>query len=151
MEKVDALRKRYKIWHCVMKNQSYQERLDGSTARLNAFRATMNNFTNDQLIANSIHNNRTFARLVSTYIYHRNLVATAGDDANTPRLHYGRSGTGCIIATINGQPHFITTFEGKIAAVLTSNHWGGIKFYKDFAEMGNPAISVCYRKRVIHI
>ena len=152
VEKLDALRKRYKIWHCVMRNQSYQEYLDGSTARLNAFRATMNNLTNEQLVNHDISKmNRGLMRLLSTYIYHRNLVATAGADANTPRIRYGVSGTGSVCVNINEKPHYITTFEGKIAAIPISDRWGAVSFYKDFAEMGNPPISVYYRKRIIQI
>lgn len=151
VEKIDALRKRYKIWHCVMKNQSYQELLDGSIARLNLFRTSINNLTNDELIEKNSMVNLHLVRLLNSYSRYRMLVAAAGADANTPRIHYGVSGTASIVAKINGQPHFINTFEGKIAAVVTSNSWGKITFYKDFAEMGNPSISVLYRKRVIHI
>lgn len=152
VEKVDALRKRYKIWHCVMKNQSYQEHLDGATARLNAFRATMNKFTNDELINHNILKlNSSLRRLLGTYTYYRNVVATAGDNARTPRIRYGVSGTGSVCVNINEKPHYITTFEGKIAAIPISDRWGAVSFYKDFAEMGNPAISVYYRKRIIQI
>jgi hypothetical protein len=152
VEKVDALRKRYKIWHCVMKNESYQERLTDCVTRLDYFRATINNLTYDQMIEHGVFKkNRGFAPLLDSYAWNLRMVKESGADANTPRLRYGASGTGAICVTMNGQKYFITTFEGKIAAVLASYVYGEIKFYKDFAEMGNPTISVLYRKRVIPV
>lgn len=152
VEKVDALRKRYKIWHCVMKHQSYQERLTDSVTRLNNFRVSINNLSYDQMIEHGVFNkNRGFTPLLNSYAWNLRMVKESGAAANTPNLRYGASGTGAICATMNGQKYFITTAEGKIAAVLASCVYGEIKFYKDFAEMGNPAISVLYRKRVIPV
>jgi hypothetical protein len=94
---------------------------------------------------------RGFQPLLNGYSWCRKHVADAGDMADKPRFSYRANGTGAVCATINGQQHFITTFEGKIAAVLGSYTWGQVTFYKNFAEMGNPAISVRYRKRTISI
>ena len=153
VEKVSALIKRYKVWHRVMKNRSRQECLDAAVARLDHFRATMNTLSYDQMFEQGLFssNRRGFQCLLKIYSWCRDRVADAGVDANAPRFHYGRSGTGAIHAMINGQPHLITVYEDKIAAVLTSDYCGQVTFYKNFAEMGNPAIFVMYRKRIINI
>jgi hypothetical protein len=153
VEKVRALLKRYKIWHTVMQNRSPKQCLDDSVARLDHFRNRINSMTYDQIIAEGLFKStrRGIQCLLNVYSWHRNRVAEAGADADKPHFHFGRSGTGAIYATINGQLHFITAFEDKIAAVSASGYWGPVSFYKNFAEMGNPALSVKYRKRFINI
>jgi len=153
LEKVRALIKRYKVWHSVVKNRSRKELLDDAIARLDNFRATMNTLSYDQMFEQGLfsRNRRGFQCLLNVYSWCRDRAAEAGPDANKPRFHYGRSGTGAIHAMINGQPHLITVYEDKIAAVLASDYWGQVTFYKNFAEMGNPAMFVMYRKRIINI
>jgi hypothetical protein len=153
VEKVDALLKRYKICHRVYQNPSFQERLADTITRLDNFRATMNKLSYDQMLEHGLFKSsrRGFQCLLNVYSWQCKLVNEAGADADKPQFRYGASGTGAVCATINGQQHFITTFEGKIAAVLGSYTWGQVTFYKNFAEMGNPAISVRYRKRTISI
>ena len=153
VEKVDALLKRYKICHRVVQVRSPKEYLDDAVARLDNFRATIQNLSYDQMIEHGLFKSsrRGFQPLLNGYSWFRKHVADAGDMADKPRFSYRANGTGAVCATINGQEYFITTFEGKIAVVFGSYTWGQVTFYKNFAEMGNPAIYVRYRKRTISI
>lgn len=153
VEKVGALLKRYKIRNHVIRTLSPQERLAATVAQLDYFRKRINTLSYDQMIEQGIFKStrRGIHRLLNVYSWQRKCVAEAGANANTPRFYYSPTGTGAIYATINGQPRVITIFEGKIAASEFSRYYSEVKFYNDFAEMGNPAMSVCYRKRIISI
>lgn len=152
VEKIDALIKRYKIRHSIIMSPSPQQRLNDAIGRLDYFRATLNKLSYDDMLQQDLFSkNKGLQWLLHSYSQHRKHVAHAGADADKPMYYYSRNGTGSINAMINGKPHFITLFDGKIATVPISENWGAVSFYKDFAEMGNPAISVLYHKRVITI
>jgi hypothetical protein len=152
VEKIDALIKRYKIRHSIIMSESPQQRLNDAIGRLDYFRATINKLSYDDMLQQDLFSkNKGLQWLLHSYSQHRKHVAHAGADADKPMYYYSRNGTGSINAMINGQAHFITLFDGKIATVPISENWGAVRFYKNFAEMGNPAISVLYHKRVITI
>jgi hypothetical protein len=152
VEKIDALISRYKIRHSIIMSPSRQQRLNDAIGRLDYFRATINKLSYDDMLQQDLFSkNKGMQWLLHSYSQHRKHVAQAGADADKPMYYYSRNGTGSINAIINGQPHFITLFDGKIATVPISEIWGTVSFYKNFAEMGNPAISVLYHKRVIQI
>jgi hypothetical protein len=152
VEKIDALIKRYKIRHSIIMSESPQQRLNDAIGRLDYFRATINKLSYDDMLQQDLFSkNKGLQWLLYSYSQHRKHVAHAGADADKPMYYYSRNGTGSINAMINGQAHFITLFDGKIATVPISENWGAVRFYKNFAEMGNPAISILYHKRVITI
>ena len=145
--------KRYKIWHRVIQHRSPKQCLDDAVTRLDYFCNTLNKLSYDEMVQQELFTckNRGMQYLLFAYSHHRKRVTEAGDKADKAPFHYGRQGTGSIHVTINGQEHVITTFEGKIAAVAFNSLHDPVKFYANFAEMGNPAISVLYRKRIINI
>jgi len=66
-------------------------------------------------------------------------------------VHIARRGTGKIHAMIGGERNILTVFQDKIAATSELQRWGAVKLYKNFAEMGNPKLSVSYRGRTIDV
>jgi hypothetical protein len=136
----------------VIQHRSPKQYLDHAVERLDNFRSTLNRLSYDAMLHMDLFkSNRGWQTLLHSYSQHRKHVAHAGADADKPMYYYSRNGTGSINAMINGQAHFITLFDGKIATVPISENWGAVRFYKNFAEMGNPAISILYHKRVITI
>jgi hypothetical protein len=152
VEKVEALIKRYKIRHRVTQYPSRRQDLLNAIGRIDYFRNTLNKLSYDEMLQQDLFKkNGGLQWLLHSYSQHRKFVAQAGADADKPIFHYARTGTGSINAMIYGEAHFITVFNDKIATVSMSDKLGVVKFYKDFAEMGNPAIAVLYHKRAINI
>jgi hypothetical protein len=66
-------------------------------------------------------------------------------------VHIQHRGSGKIRAMIGGEFMILTVFQEKIAATAELHRWGAVKLYKNFAEMGNPKLSVSYRRRTIDV
>jgi hypothetical protein len=65
-------------------------------------------------------------------------------------VHIHRRGTGQLRAMIGGESMILTVFKTRIAATVPITG-SAVKLYKNFAEMGNPKLSVYYRRRSINI
>ena len=66
-------------------------------------------------------------------------------------VHIQCRGPGRIRAMIGGESMILTVYGDKIAATTELRRCGAVKLYKNFAEMGNPKLSVYYRRRTIDV
>ena len=152
VEKIQALLKRYKITDKVWEDFSPKERLENSIECIKRLRQSLNTLTlQDDLDGRRQRLTINLRRAIKMHYYIKSRCDAAGDKAGVKPIYIKRRGTGKIQAIIGGTPHIVTIYDNKIATSLDSRSWSSFKLYKDFAEMGNPQLSVIYRGRKINL
>ena len=152
VEKVGALMKRYKARDEAWESSSPADSLKSSLGVIEAMRDNLNKLTLEEELENRRHRmNLALRRYLLSYFNNKRRVIAAGENANIKPLRIARRGTAHILATLDGVPHILTTFNGKIAAVEQSCMWSRVKLFNNFAEMGNPPITAFYRLRNITV
>jgi hypothetical protein len=82
-------------------------------------------------------------------LYYSMKSACHGPNSDVKPVRMSHSGTGFIVGVIGGALHYLTVHEDQIAA-SSSLHYGNVRLYKSFAEMGGDLkLVVKYRGREI--
>jgi hypothetical protein len=82
-------------------------------------------------------------------LYYSMKSACNGPNSHVKPVRMTHNGTGFIVGIIGGALHYLTVHEDQIAA-SSSLHYGNVRLYKNFAEMGRDLkLVVKYRGREI--
>ena len=154
LEKVKALLTRYKILTQAWESSSRAETMRHCYERIQSLRQL--------LAARTLQEDMTFPRArrrldlalkreMRFYAIAKGYCDSDPVKAAQKPIIIARRGTGKIHAIIGGERNILTVFQDKIAATAELHPWGGVKLYSNFAEMGNPKLSVSYRRRTIDV
>ena len=154
LEKVKALLTRYKIRTEAWASGSHQDDMNHSLVLIETYRQRLAAITLQEEISYPLTRRRLDLALKRTM--RRYGVAKLYCDQNPVMstqkpVHIARRGTGRIRAMIGGEFNVLTVYKDKIAATAELHRWGAVKLYNNFAEMGNPKLSVIYRRRTIDV
>jgi hypothetical protein len=152
IEKLEALMKRYKVRDEAWESGSHADRVKWNLRAIEELREQLNRLTLEEELDNRRHRlNLSLRRYLQAYFRNKKYVIETGEMANRRPLNIAKRGPSHILATLDGVPHILTTFNGKIAAVKHSRMWSPVKLFNNFAEMGNPPITAFYRRRNINV
>lgn len=152
VEKVAALMKRYKIRDEAWDTLSPAESVRITLEHIKMLRDHLNKLTLEDDLAGKRHRlNLDLKRCLARHTVAKIRYEAAGPNAEKRPMRMCYRGPGHIYATINGDRHYLTLFNDKIAAQARTHHWSPVKLFNNFTEMGNPRIEVLYRRSTIHV
>lgn len=152
VEKVSALRTRFKIKGSCRYAESYNERVTRITGRLLEARAKLNTLSPQEMLKGNVLTEMNYwIRWYRTAVNQQQAVNSAV--AGLKPVHFYPCGTGKLYAQIGGKKREIMAFHGRIAV-----RGDTFKSYENFAEAGvdraangKPILSVLYRRRMIDL
>jgi hypothetical protein len=154
VEKVQALLTRYKIRTSVWESRSQTEAMRDAAARMQYLRWELSAMTVEQEIEAPRKRGKLTRLLKNVVTYYSSVRAYCEQNpqqAEEKAIHMRHVGTGKIRAAIAGVYNLITLHGDKIAVAPENHRWGNVKLYNNFAEMGNPKLSVHYHRRTIEV
>jgi hypothetical protein len=152
VDKIKALLKRYKIRTTTWESGSLNNSLNFALGWLDKMRDELSKLTLEDDLAGRRHRlNLAFNRALRNYISVKSQCDQDPMKAAQKPIHIVRRGTGKIRAMIGGELNILTVHGDKIAATVELHRWGAVKLYNNFAEMGNPMLSIHYRRRTINL
>ena len=154
LEKVKALVQRYKIRTQVYECSSQAEMMHRYYNNIQYLRQELAAITLQEDMNNPRARRRLDTSLKRSMSVYQRVKAYCDQDpvkAAQKPLYVGRASASKIRAMIGGEFKILTVFKDKIAAANELHRWGPVKLYSNFAEMGNPKLSVIYRRRTIDV
>lgn len=153
-EKLKKIAEHYRMRNVVRACASPVELHNQLGGSIDKFREELSKISlDDDMNTNRRHKlTNALKRVVRCYKLSNDRIKLAGASADKNPLQICMKGTSTILATdAAGTRYYICYYNGKIAAVPTATHWRAATLYNNFAEMGNPKITVIYRKQTIDI
>ena len=154
VEKVQALLTRYKIRTSVWESRSQTEVMRDAAARIQYLRWELSAMTLEQEIDAPRKRGKLTRLLKNIIAYYTSVRAYCEQNpqqAEEKPIHMRHVGTGKIRAAIAGVYHLITVHGDKIAVAPETHRWSNVHLYNNFAEMGNPKLSVHYHRRTLDV
>ena len=150
VEKLKAAIMTYKIRTTTQVWPSPQERLKYSEEGIVKLRAELAAITLEQDLQSPQVRHKLTRRLKLVVMsYYNTKVACNGPNSHLKPVNMQHSGTGFIVGVIGGELKYLTVHEDQIAA-SSGLHYGNVRLYKNFAEMGPDfKLVVKYRGREI--
>lgn len=152
VEKLKAAIKTYKIRTTAYVEPSPQEQLKTSMQQMEKFRAELAPLTLEQdLQWPHMRKKLTLSLKHARTWYISMKIACNGPDSHVRPVKMQHCGTGFVVGVIGGELKYLTVHEDQIAA-RSGLHYGNVRLYKNFAEMGSDVkLVVKYRGREISL
>jgi len=150
VEKLKAAIKTYKIRTTTQVWSSPQERLKTLEQLIVKRRAELAALTLEQDLQSPHMRHKLTRQLKRTIeVYYSTKIVCNGPNSHVEPVKMQHSGTGFIVGVMGGALHYLTDHEDQIAA-SPRLHYGNVRLYKSFAEMGaDLKLVVKYRGREI--
>jgi hypothetical protein len=150
VEKLKAAIKTYKIRTTTLVGNSPQEQLKRLDEAIVKRREELAAITLEQDLQWPHVRNKLTRQLKNTVqLYYSMKSACKGPNSHVKPVNMSHRGTGFIVGVMGGALHYLTVHEDQIAA-SSWLHYGNVRLYKNFAEMGGDLkIVVKYRGREI--
>lgn len=152
VEKLKAAIKTYMIRTTAEEAPSPQEQLKTSMQQMEKFRAELAALTLEQDLQWPHMRKKLTLRLKHARTWYISMkIACNGPDSHVRPVKMQHCGTGFVVGVIGGELKYLTVHEDQIAA-RSGLHYGNVRLYKNFAEMGSDVkLVVKYRGREISL
>jgi hypothetical protein len=152
VEKLKAIIKTYKIRTTTLVGPSPQERLKYAEENIAKLRADLAAITLDQDLQWPHVRNKLTRQLKNTVQLYYSMKSTCkGPNSHVKPVNMSHRGTGFIVGVIGRELKYLTVHEDQIAA-SSWLHYGNVRLYKNFAEIGSDLkLVVKYHRREISL
>jgi len=152
VEKLKAIIKTYKIRTSTLVEPSPQERLKYAEEKIAKLRADLAAISLElDLQWPHVRNKLTRQLKRTVELYYSMKIACNGPNSHVRSVKMQHSGTGFVVGVIGGELKYLTVHEDQIAA-SSWLHYGNVRLYKNFAEIGSDLkLVVRYHGREISL
>jgi hypothetical protein len=152
VEKLKAIIKTYKIRTTTLVGPSPQEQLKNFAELIVKLRTELADITVQQEIQSPDVRQKLTRQLKNAVKgYYSAKIACNGPNSHVKPVNMSHRGTGFVVGVIGGQLKYLTVHEDQIAA-SSWLHYGNVRLYKNFAEIGSDLkLVVKYHGREISL